>query len=391
VVLAARVARARADLRARRDAVSSAEAAAADAERAATEAEAAAAPARERAAAARARSERAAAAIGDATLGRAREGQVMALLWDAWVAPDARVARAVEGLARDLAPYPEVARVRAELLLDRGRLDEALAAIADARRAGQQDPDLDVLELRALLMAGRKADARPLVERLAAAPPDGWAARFGRLLTSGAEALDGVAEDAPPYLLIPAAQRLAMQAGDAAMLRRSAALAEAAVRAEPTSVEAIYARSSAYYDLWLGTHDPALVPRFSRDLERARALAPQPIFWIYGGKTYVLTGRPAQAEAELEVAVQLADQARDPAPSAMARAWLGAAYALDHRLDEAQAAWRSAVQLAPDADSTYDFLPYLSRLEPADRERLLAALPEARRAQARQVLAQGPR
>ncbi|MBX3468263.1 MAG: hypothetical protein KF878_15435 [Planctomycetes bacterium] len=192
-------------------------------------------------------------------------------------------------------------------------------------------------------------------------------------------------------LLVARSQRLAaeaLQRQDPQGLSDAARLADVAVRRWPTSVEALYARSAALYHRWLLTREPALVPRFMADLRRARAVLPQPIFWVYAGKTHVQTDRPLEAVGELQRALVLADQQRDGNAAALGRVWLGAALTLLGDQAQAVAAWVDALRVAPDVPGVYDFVPWARRLAPPHQARLLEAVPPARRAEVQRLLAE---
>ncbi|MCO5169400.1 MAG: hypothetical protein M9894_23905 [Planctomycetes bacterium] len=301
-----------------------------------------------------------------------------------WAEAAAWVPRGVDALARWLEPHPGAAALRAELHLDRGRPAPALEA---ARQAG--DP---VLEARALAALDRREEARArLGALLRDAPPGAPGRRFAQLVGGDPLALHDLPDDAPVPLLVARAQRVsqeALQRQDPQALAEAARLADAAVRRWPTSVEALYARSAALYHRWLLTREPELVPRFLADLRRARAVLPQPIFWVYAGKTYVQTDRPLEAAGELQRGMALADQHRDGNAAALGRVWFGAAMTQlgEHR--EALAAWLDALRIAPDLAGLYDFLPWARRLPAPLRARLLEAVPPARRAEVERVLAE---
>lgn len=301
-----------------------------------------------------------------------------------WAEPAIWVPRGVDALVRWLEPHPAAAAVRAELHLDRGRPAPGLEAARQARDAA--------LEARALAQLDRRDEARALVAALLRdAPPGDPARRFAQLVSGDPAALADVSDDAPVPLLVARSQRLAaeaLQRQDPQGLSDAARLADVAVRRWPTSVEALYARSAALYHRWLLTREPALVPRFMADLRRARAVLPQPMFWVYAGKAHVQTDRPIEALGELQRALVLADQQRDGNAAALGRVWLGAALTLLGDQAQAVAAWVDALRVAPDAPGVYDFLPWARRLPPPHQARLLEAVPPARRAEVQRLLAE---
>lgn len=313
---------------------------------------------------------------------RARSVLRARLLARASAQPDDGVARVVDALARRLEPYPEGAGLRAEMLFDRGRAADALE-LARAR-------DDATLELRCLVALGRHDEARERIARhLRDAPEQSDQRRYARLLTGDLAALQALPEDAATPLLLAASELAASEgarSGDARGVERARRLTDAAVRRAPTSVEALYGRSKVIYHQWLLTKDAALVPLYMADLHRARALAPQAIFWVYAGKSHVMNERPIEAIGELEVAVDLADRAREPGLRAAARAWFGAALALVGEDEKALTVWLDALQLAPEHPTTFDFFPWARRLPAPLRARLLEAVPPARRGELERAL-----
>jgi serine/threonine-protein kinase len=373
---------ARADVAARQAALAAARARLAAAEVTAAKAEAAGASAARALGALTARREELARERGERAEARARAALRARQLSRAAAQPDEGVARVVDALTRWLEPHAAAATLRAGMLYDRGRPDLALDL---ARARGDA-----LLELRCLVALKRHEEVRELIAlHLREAPERSDERGFARLLTGDYAGLEAVPPDGATPLVVAAADLAVsngLRAGDPRLIERGRVLAEAAVRQAPTSVEALYSRSSANYHLWLVTKDAALIPRYMADLYRARALNPQAAFWVYAGKSFVMNDRPIEALSELEVGVDLADRAREPGLRALARAWYGAALAQLGQGENALMVWLDAVQLAPEHSTTYDFFPWAGRLAEPLRRRLLAGVPPARRRELEQAL-----
>ncbi len=295
-----------------------------------------------------------------------------------------------------LEPVEEALPVRARLLHNRGRFDECLALIETAERAGEATPGLRLLRARTLHARGESARADELLAELAREPLGVPAARLARALTAPATdseaavdllrttpALDPLTTAASRILLSQILQQRALARRDADAGQEALRAAEEAVRADPTSFQAYYERSAARYHLWIvtGSRDRSQGPLVIADLVRARALFADPKFWLWAGKSYLeMLDQPAAARVELEEARRRADLQAPDELRATVLAFLGVVHALDGEEEPAANCWREALRIAPEAPSSYSFVPYLPRIDPELRDRVLARLSDADRA-----------
>ncbi len=307
---------------------------------------------------------------------------------------DQQAALVCAHIARALESVPATAPLRATLLLGVGRADAALEVVRGARSAGVgDDAELLLLELRCHLRLGSNEGARAAHAALLRAPEGSQARLAAELLGRPPEAqLDLVRRGPPsrePFALLLSVQALeatGLAGGrvDPRPLEQALRAAQLATELEPSCAEMWYARSSSAYHLNLGDPRPELEALFMGDLRRARGLVPGPMFWIYAGKAHVQGNRPLLARVELVEGLRRVDRS-DVVLGALGRAWLGCALFLEGDEDGAVQTWLDGLRLAGDR-APLDFLPHLAKASQAARERVLAAIPTARRRDVEEAL-----
>jgi tetratricopeptide (TPR) repeat protein len=217
----------------------------------------------------------------------------------------------------------------AEMLLERGRLDEAEVHL---RRVVERHPGDGRACLgmgRAAFAQGRWAESQEYLERSIAAAP---------------------AVKASHTLLAATCQRLGDRQTAEQELRQAASLAEYAVWHDPFLGEAMALRRGREADLDRAKrlHQEGRVAEEIELLRRVVDAYPDSDgAWEKLGSAYDLQGNPAAGERALRTAVRLAPN------SVVARAQLGVALFHQEKYAEAEASFREACHLKPDMAAAY--------------------------------------
>ncbi|MBX3468266.1 MAG: hypothetical protein KF878_15450 [Planctomycetes bacterium] len=287
---------------------------------------------------------------------------------------------------------PSAARLRADLLRNRGRWEEGLAVCAVARAAGDADLDLVVLQFRLEMAAGRQERARAFLDEVLARAPEATPqALFARAVLSNDldEALalvDRALRLAPDrnYLLTFRA-RLLRQLGDRSgrvdVLHQAVEAASQAIEADPTSPDTYGERCATMLRLALtieGEGGRAYAERALTDMRAARDLRPDPELWADAAIALVLLERPLEALAEAAVALEVAPPAW--AGADRLHLWRGHARALLGEHDEAAREWGQGRLGALSPTVARVHARWLALAPAETRERVLDGVPAALRA-----------
>ncbi len=309
------------------------------------------------------------------------------------------VAELLDSVIRDLAAAPPTAataRLRARLLLNRGRSEEALACVREALARPELARDPELLRIRAdacFLVLRRARDESQEASRLLSECKDALG-RLEEVDRGGArgiyasvkkrelfeharpdhEALVRELESArsldPTFAAAPMLEAeilsgLRERVPDSGE-RVLAALA-AAIRADPTDAAPYYRRSAVYWMQCLATERPGAPPprdlqdRCIRDLKYARAIDLVPYHFVEEGKLYTMLGRPREAPAALEAALARAPRGSFEWISALT--WRGNMKVLLGDERGAVDDWATAGEIDPGA--AHELFHYRHRLPPA--------------------------
>jgi tetratricopeptide (TPR) repeat protein len=284
--------------------------------------------------------------------------------------------------------------LRAELLKNLGRPDEALATIEKARKAGVDDADLLVIAFQAKLNQGKRRDAMAILGEINESVPSEapqWVlakvAREGGI--RNAEHANRIAKIArassKSYLFQAVNQFWARQASvtrSAADFDRALEASGEAARLAPSDPGLLYEHSANLYHQWLsGGRDRNVATQLLSLLRQAREIRPESRYWVYVGKSLItMLEQPQVALPELQEAVRRADIEGEVGGRVHARSWLGVAYLLLHDETRAEQTWREAIELAPKHPNTWKFADSLDRASADLRERMLRDAPPQVRA-----------
>lgn len=308
---------------------------------------------------------------------------------------DGPVAEVIDVTVERLRRAPGGATLRATLLRNRGRVDEALQVAREAIDAGDTDLDLLVLAGRSEVALGRLDAAAAWFRRVEqrAGSPDEPEAVFARLArtvgTSDGQQLSIPELQAasarrpdwhPLHMLVARALRLAAKR-DPALLDEAVRAATRAIETDPTNPDAWGERALARLERLVA--DPTVAqdvgPRILLDLRRARAVRPDPDLWSDAGVTLVFMGHGGWAAAELEEARSRID-AGGQGDRARASLWLGHARALAGDEQGAVAAWREGKPGSLPVATAPTHARWFGRVGAAARARALESAPALREA-----------
>lgn len=309
----------------------------------------------------------------------------------------------IDWVIEKLADNPKAQLLRAQLLHNRGRFREALEVIAAARKAGDDDPRLKILEGRTFYKTGNPQRGARIWAEVARESPDSVEGLFARAVAAEGNTLEllrKAARKGPKvsYLRVMLSSELLKQGTqdrrkpNADLVRESIRVADQAVKADPSSWMACWQRSLARYTLWVvtGRRDRSLAGPTIVDLRLARALRPDPRYWILAGKSYLeMLKQPANAIPELIEGRRRADLVtgkRGLGNRIESRYFLGAALLMLRQESKAVDVWLQGVKIAPNANAAYGFVRHLRGASPQAKRRVLEAVPARVRPQIQRIL-----
>lgn len=306
----------------------------------------------------------------------------------------------VDAFIAELEAAADLAPLRARLLLQRGRLDEAKALLRAEREKGPLPPALAFLELAC---QPEKARADELLAQLAALEEDSPYGAIGRVYTrqldqnAAIQLLNRAYQKVPdnPDLLALLADlvgRAAMQSGNGQLMQQALYLSEQTVRRDPASVDARVDRARLLlhaYQLTQG-RQPEFASQAAAELAAARALSDVPLLWNEAAKVHMVQGLHELATAVLEEGHQRAKAANDSNEAARALLLIGVVKLLARDERAAVQIWLEVLRTYPGAQATFEIAPYLRNLAPEHRNAVLQAVPPAMRAQLEAFMRQLP-
>jgi tetratricopeptide (TPR) repeat protein len=252
----------------------------------------------------------------------------------------------LDGVIRALAvtpPTAATARLRARLLLNRGRYEDALSFVREglARPELAREPELLRVRADACFAAVRRArdgsrdssglisECQDALRHLEEVDRDGARGIYAsvkrrELFEHARPDHEAVVQElerarsldpnfaAAPLLEAEILSGVGEREGETP--ERVLALMEAAIRADPTEAESYYKRSAVYWMQCLAAERPGAPPprdlqdRCIRDLKYARAIDLWSYHFVEEGKLYTMLGRPREAPAALEAALARASR-----------------------------------------------------------------------------------
>lgn len=287
-----------------------------------------------------------------------------------------------------LGEVPGAFELRAELLHDSGRYQEALEVLESAASAVPPSLDAQVLRARTLFKLRRGVEAQAAFAEVASAAPETPQGLFCRSLTTtnGAERLRLLEEALRkgPKLTYVGIMLGGTLLGEGARLRQREPM-EAALRVldealalQPTSYQALETRSSARVALGMATRDKAQFEAALADLRRAYWINPRPEQRQEAARVFQALGLAEEALVEARGAVATADAQGDSLTRVQTRLDLAQLCLAQRRTDEAVRAFQAALRLDPALAP--QLAPVLQRMPPELRKRVLEGLSEAERA-----------
>jgi tetratricopeptide (TPR) repeat protein len=282
---------------------------------------------------------------------------------------------------------------RAMTLVHLGRNRQALIAVQEARRAGDREPDWQVVEFFAYDALGDERKASQVLNQLAGdgaptLPHQIWAhLKLDLRMDAGprmAMLRNAVENGQRAYLKVDLADVLIEQGTSSdhlSELDEALVLLAEVLEQTPLDPRAWNLRSQARYYLWLfrdrdttsGVENGQILVDIVSGYRIARELSPRPEYWLSTGKTLVLMRMDRWAGLELDEAAIRFQERGDSEGQASALVWLG--ILAKHGGDEAAAAtyWVEAIQVAPRSAEAYEFSIYLSEISEPQRRRVLEA------------------